>query len=680
MDTTALLFGSKFSSTIFSCVVKVSFKYTQGTPSHYPNSPITMSNSIADAFKKLNVSPDSTPSEHLKIFRVSYEYLSKVKNFNDLKAFTNCLVALINIDKYQRAYDDVIRRVPQSLIGSSILEVGYVYYKLGRAEELIKLYEGRTPGSEGIEIGLKHILAQTYYKVGSYDKALQIYHDLIENNKYDNQLDLIINERAIISQLNFRSQGQHKSKYPIDPNTDNYDLLFNEALIELSNNNIPTSLNLLESAQRLCKANTDWTPEDLLAELLPINITMAYVYDLLGDSTKSMEILNENDLDSINDTMLKLIVKNNIYAKTENKAIGLVERDLQYQQNLHKLNQKLTKWQYQVILKNNILLKFSTGTLSKSQLNNKFIQNYLNDFPGDLFPLAFKLFIQLDISFTDLHDSTKLKSVGRKLIKFIKNDKVSDEHLKQVALLLLVYVNLQIGSFDQALIILEEATAESISRDKLVPGIVGSLINLYEKTHASKKLTELLIKLAEKFLTTPQDIFKNDGDYYNTAKIIAFKALNQGHADLSSKLFNYLHSVNQEDHLISSILSNSNIDLFPISELVSSKPIDKILSVDIDTLIPSTIKSSKPISRPTSKVAKKKKKPKFGPSKVIKPQDELNLDEERWLPMKLRSYYKPTKKDKKKNTGQQGAAEPHAAQAPSHSTSSNKKKKKKGKK
>lgn len=46
----------------------------------------TMSTSIADAFKKLNVSPESSTSEHEKIFNVSYEYLSKVKKFNDLKA------------------------------------------------------------------------------------------------------------------------------------------------------------------------------------------------------------------------------------------------------------------------------------------------------------------------------------------------------------------------------------------------------------------------------------------------------------------------------------------------------------------------------------------------------------------------------------------------------------------
>lgn len=78
-----------------------------------------------------------------------------------------------------------------------------------------------------------------------------------------------------------------------------------------------------------------------------------------------------------------------------------------------------------------------------------------------------------------------------------------------------------------------------------------------------------------------------------------------------------------------------------------------------------------------NKITKKKKNPKFGPNKVLK-DEKLTLDEERWLPMKLRSYYKPTKKDKKKSSGgQQGFTE---TSTHSSSLSNNKKKKKKGKK
>ena len=92
----------------------------------------------------------------------------------------------------------------------------------------------------------------------------------------------------------------------------------------------------------------------------------------------------------------------------------------------------------------------------------------------------------------------------------------------------------------------------------------------------------------------------------------------------------------------------------------------------------------KSTSQKVEKINKKQRKPKFGPGKVIKPQELLKLDEERWLPMKLRSYYKPKKSSKKKASGgHQGAVESlNTTSNTTNSTSSSKKKnnKKKGKK
>lgn len=634
-----------------------------------------MSNSIADAFKKLNVSPESSPSEHEKIFNVSYEYLSKVKKFNDLKASKNCLVALINLDKYYKA-DQIIKKLPKSLISLLLLEVAYIYYKIGKVEDLVKLYEANENTlPNGADIGLKHVLAQSYYKIGKYEKALELYNELIKNNKYDDELDLVINEKAIVSQLNFQKGGKIEST--TTGNDNNYDLLFNEALIKLSILNTTQALALLDKASQVC--HTELSGPDLESELLPIKLTTAYVYQLTGESKKSLEILESIDIEKINDLLIKLIVKNNFYSHSTITNINLVDRDLNYQQNLHKLNQKLTVLQYERVLKNSLVLKFASGTLSKSQLNNQFINNFQQTFPGDLLPLSYKVLSELNIDYKDLQDSTKLKLVGRKLVKYISTQHTNNDDLKIVAILILVSVNAQIGLFDQSLPILEQLTHESLTTSKVLPGLIGTLIAIYERTHNNKKLTDLLLKVLEKLLYTPQELFK-DINYYNFAKIVAFKALNQGHDKTATQLFEYLFEVNPSDHLINSILSNTNNDLLPLDELTSKKPIDEILSVDIDTLIPTTkSKSIKPIVKKSSKITKKKQKPKFGPNKVLKPIEDLQLDEERWLPLKLRSYYKPTKKEKKKASGgQQGVAESSARTTTS--LSNNKKKKKKGKK
>ncbi|EMG50206.1 SRP72 Signal recognition particle subunit SRP72 [Candida maltosa Xu316] len=635
-----------------------------------------MSNSIADAFKKLNVSPDSSPSEHEKIFNVSYEYLSKVKKFNDLKAAKNCLVALINLDKYYKA-SQIVKKLNKSLIGSLVLEIGYIYYKIGKIDELIKLYESynQETSQDGISIGLKHVLAQSYYKAGDYSKALGLYHELIQDNKYDDQLDLIINEKAIVSQLNFQTGGSESSTGQINEN--NYDLLFNQALIELSTQNTNKSLVLLEKAADLCKS--ELSGPDLEAEILPIKLTISYVYQITNDHAKSLEILNAVDVEKINDLMIKLITKNNLYSQGDISNVNYVDRTLNYQESIHKLNQKLTVLQYEKILKNSIMLKYASGTLSTSQLNNAFIGDLQQKFPGDVSPLSYKLLLKLDIDYKDLQDTKNLRIIGRKLVKYISSiSSTDDEQLKIVAVLLLTYVNSRSGSFDQSLPILESLTEESLQKPKVSPGLVGTLIAVYEKLHATHKLTDLLVKLLEKLLYTPQDIFK-DVNYYNFAKNVAFKALNQGKDANATQLFEYLFEVNPKDHLISSILANSDKDLLPLDELTSKKSIEEIVNIDIDTLIPSA--KSKPIQsvvKKPSKVTKKKKNPKFGPTKVLKPESELQLDEERWLPMKLRSYYKPTKKDKKKTTGgQQGSTETSTHVSTS---SNNKKKKKKGKK
>ncbi|KAK6458174.1 uncharacterized protein RJT20DRAFT_29336 [Scheffersomyces xylosifermentans] len=647
-----------------------------------------MSNSIAEAFKKLNVSANSDTSDYEHIFSVSYEYLSKVKNFHDLKAFKNCLVSLINLDKYYRAYE-IIQKIPtgEFFSNSLILEVAYVYYKLGRSEELIDLVNKSQIDNEGINCGLKHITAQTYYKIGEYNKSLELYQDLIQNNKYDSKLDLIINERSIISQLNFNQRKKIESKFNREEYGENYDLFFNEALIELSNNNFQKSLELLERAEQVClKQNSSFSQDDLLVELLPIKITSAYIYEILGETDKSLDILTDSNVEAINDAMIKLIVRNNFYSlNNEEKDFNLIDRELNYQQNLHKLSQKLTKFQYQVIFKNNVLLRYATGTLSKSQVNDAFITKYLRDFPGDLFPLAFKLLLKLDISFKDLNEESENKTVSRKIYKYIQTnyeEKLSNNLV--LAVLLLVFVNEKRDNFDQSLKILEELTEFNLQQETLIPVLVGTLVKVYEHLNLNKKLSEFLSKLVEKLLTTKEKVLQDDVNYYYFTRIIGFKALNQGNEAGAHKIFEFLSKFDEKDTLIISILTDSSTNLLPVEELSSSKPIDVLLETNIDTLIPTKAKPILKAKASANKVTKKKKKAVFSASKVYKPESEITLDEERWLPMKLRSYYKPSKKEKKKvGGGHQGALEttPVPVQPVSATTSGGKnKKKKKGKK
>lgn len=163
-----------------------------------------MSNSIMQAFKKLNVT--SASEDHENIYEVSYQYLSNVKNFDDSKSFNNCLVALINLDKYQKALDLIKHVKNEDIISQFSIEVGYVYYKTKQTKLLQQLFEKveKESSSKFLVRGLKHIMAQEYYQRGENTKALEIYHDLIKgNDDIDSSLDLNTNELSIISQLSF---------------------------------------------------------------------------------------------------------------------------------------------------------------------------------------------------------------------------------------------------------------------------------------------------------------------------------------------------------------------------------------------------------------------------------------------------------------------------------------------
>ena len=71
-------------------------------------------------------------------------------------------------------------------------------------------------------------------------------------------------------------------------------MLFNEALIKLSTLNTTQALALLDKASL---AHAELSGEDLESELLPIKLTTAYVYQLTGESNKSLEILESIDVE-----------------------------------------------------------------------------------------------------------------------------------------------------------------------------------------------------------------------------------------------------------------------------------------------------------------------------------------------------------------------------------------------
>lgn len=648
-----------------------------------------MSNSIAQAFKKLNVT--STSEDHENIFEVSYQYLSNVKNFNDVKSFNNCLVALINQDKYGKALEIINKVKNEDLIQQFSIEVGYVYYKTQQSKALHKLYQIiNSKGSSKFLIrGLKHIVAQDFYQKGDYNQALELYHELIlENEDIDNLLDLFTNELAIISQLNFSNNKLMSPKS--STKEENHDLVFNQALISLSNNETGLALSQLDKALKLLEY-LGLDDESYQLERCPIILVKSYIYQNQGNKTKSLELLQDLKLKEFNDLLLNLIIKNNYYSVNEtlnenDSNVNFFHKKLDYQEKFNSISSKLNREQFNTLIKNNLMLKFLTNTLSShaNQLSNTNLESFINK--GDFSLLSYKILIKLGITNQDLISNPK--AVGKKIFRIINHTEITNDNFTELVghALILLYVNYSCQTLNQSLSALEKLSEFSLSKNKVLPGLTGSLINLYETVDLNEKLTNLYNRLIE-LLQSSSDISYNE---YNFFKVLGFKLLIIDDPRYKA-VFEKLYDINNDDGIIKNVLNSTNDGLLPVDTLVGNID-DDIVNTNIESLIPIT-KASK-TTNVVQKIEKKRsKKPKFGANKVLKPVDQLNLDAERWLPLTLRSNYKP-KKSKKKVATHQGAVEsptsskastpvPVSTPAPSSNTSSSKKankKKKKGKK
>lgn len=651
-----------------------------------------MSSSVIDAFKSLKIAAAQDAAEHEAVFEVSYQYLAKIKNFQDLPAFHNCLVALINTDKYHKALE-FLREVPEDVRAEYPLEVAYVYYKTGHTAQLQQVYRAAVESGDVNDVlvrALKHVMAQSYYQSGQMAQALLLYRDLISSNTLDNDLDMACNERAILSQL---AWSGHRSE-PLQTVPDaqkTYDIVFNEALIALAANDVPASLRMLEQAAAMCtEQNMDLDPADLALEIAPMKLATAYIYAHTGRLAQAERLLQDLDMALITDLMTQLLFKTNYTALTFAGAnVNYIARELDYQRNLHHLRLKLTKRQSQVLLKNHLLLSYQGNTIAKSStyLTNGFYAAFSADYAGDVTPLLYRILVKLDISLADLESAELQRAVSRKLLRFASAELEAHgaSDLAIAAALLLVTANSKLAKYDQSFLVLEKLAALELAAapEKLHASVFGLLIHLYEHSSNAKKLAELYDALVAKLaLLTTQQLQENP-HLYDFVRAVAFKlASADANADV---LFKALGAADSQDAVVASVLSGDRSRLRAKEELASQEDVEVLLAVDVKQLAPAPAAASKPRVAEHKVTKKKAHKPQFSKSKTLKADfDAKDLDQERWLPMKLRSYYKPSKKElKKRGGGHQGAVEASPApSAPSTSASAskNKKKKKKGKK
>ncbi|OWB63102.1 hypothetical protein B5S29_g4058 [[Candida] boidinii] len=618
--------------------------------------------SLTDLLSQLQVHSNS--DAHKEVYDCSLKILKK--DSSNVAALKKSLIALINLDKYTTAYS--LLQKYTSLLSSDdvLLESAYVYYKLENTEELEKLASINKENR-----GLKHILAQHYYRIGKSIESLKLYQELLSQSTVED-VDLSVNERAVIFQANFFNQSTEILKPSSPANSNSYDQAFNTSFVQIAEKKYDSALTSLKTAISMCEAVTnDLSAQEQESELLPIKIQLAYVYEKLNQFEKSKEILdsiksNNKSIDKVS----QLIITNNLIslsktASSENP--NLLYRALGFPNSLSVLNERLTLPQLQMLYRNESVIGYKSGkNVSKS------IKSFSKKFGISYLPLALISANKAGFAYeNDFDINTRL------LFKYsIKNPQDIPINL------LAAQFSIQDGNLQNATSLLENCI-NSDSANLTNFAIISILLALYESLDRKNSTIQILDKIYEELVM--KDITGvEDAKFFMS---IAFGFVSFA-PEKSKSLFEKIYNYDSTNELVSVVLGKkSTEDLDDISDLIQDIDSEELIKAGIAPLLSSGAASKSKFSS-KSKITKKRrvrKNPKH-PVKEIKSE----IDAERWLPLKDRSYYKP-KKGKKNNKDTQGGTTSKTTEeslnisntpssTPSSSNTSSSKNKKKNKK
>lgn len=596
---------------------------------------------------------------------------------NPTQILKNLLVSLIKQDKYQKAFHQLnkYKTNDKVVLDDMILEVGYIYYKIGRYEdfEKLRIYEKvkdiNAIKENDLNRGLSHLYAQCALRnEKTNDRAYELYRNLVQTNleEVDNSLELACNERVPLT-TNPNLQGN----LPLisETNPDSYDMLYNESLILTANGEYTQSIELLEKSLQMA------IDEGYDNDIFTIQLQLSYVHQISGNNKKCKEILKPL-IDRIpNENPLHLIAKNNYMALRDlskyEDNFNLILRELNFEK-INSLNNKFTYQQNTLFKRNFQILSLFNNSVSKP---DKKLSGYEN---------VTKLYGSLIDDVVLEPYRTQAKILYRKCLSL--NGSHYENPLNFALLLVTIQILFKEKQYGKAIELcrhyLKTRTREFFI-NLPISFITYILVQLYDITGDDVKKSNLLDSTC---LRTPFECFP----HFDFWKYVGFQYLNLGNTQSAMEIFNKTipSELTSADDLIISVLDNKNIDDNKTSSLVEDVNIEELIELGSEPFESVTkkqrakeIKENK-IKKDRLKVIKEKRKAQKLKTFLARRGDSINLDAkpdpERWLPLKDRSTYRPKKKQLAKQT-QGGAMSKKAEQSLDITKKNTDKKKGKGK-
>ncbi|KAK3095763.1 hypothetical protein FSP39_018742 [Pinctada imbricata] len=575
----------------------------------------------------------------LSRFSQSQEYQRALKVANrivheapkDSKGFQCKIVLLLKLERFEDALVQINKN--KELEDFVKFEKAYCEYRLNKTEEALATLS-------------------TLYRLEKYQECYDLYRDVIKNSEDDFDEERETNLSAVIASLQLWS-GQEMENPGFKEHS--YEICYNTACYLIGKGDFKAAEQKLRRAEVFCRKSfeddPDVTEEEIEDELAIIRVQLAFTLQKLGKNEEAMQLYNLVFKNKPSDVGLVAVASNNVVTLNKDQNVFDSKKKMKAA-TAENLKQKLTAQQKQKININQCLLHMYSN---QGQQCHQLAAQLTTDYPELDSPVLI-----------EAAQYAKEKNLD-KAIQMLQ-DYVEDNPEKAVSTkLVMVQLHLTQGGVYKACDCLK-----SLGDLQYKQGVVSALVTLYLSQEDKDSASEVLVKTVKWYKANqPKSkdlpvILKANADFH----------LKIGEPKIAAEMFEDLRKQNPKDSRVLAQLITAysqfdpdkakslSKDLPSVGEIAQDIDVDQ-LEASFSTLGPKYMKKkgdTQPSPGPSGDMIITKSKKKRKKKGKMPKNPDAELDPERWLPRRERSYYRGKRRDKRKDIfkGSQGAAQASA--------------------
>lgn len=188
------------------------------------------------------------------------------------------------------------------------LERAYALYSLHQSEDALTAL-GKLEQTNAT----RHLEAQTRYRMGQYDEAMKIYEALHADGEDSSDF-----KANLLASFAVSSQPEQGLKMFKSVGPDTYEGVYNGACVQLSAGLLDEARDTLIAAQKMgeehLEMDDDFDEDEIAEELAVLDVQLAYVQQLQGDTTGAVEAYSRVIHNKPGDAAVLAVARNNMVA------------------------------------------------------------------------------------------------------------------------------------------------------------------------------------------------------------------------------------------------------------------------------------------------------------------------------------------------------------------------------